>query len=296
MSMFTIKVPASSANIGPGFDSAGIAIGRLLTLKVQPGEDWAFINQSDYLSEVPDYKEHFIYQIADQIARKHGKSLPSAKVIVESEIPLARGMGSSASAIIAGIELANQLAQLDLTDEEKLKYAVEIEGHPDNVAAALFGGFIIAVELDGHTDYMKLPALDLDLVVYIPDFELKTEEARSVLPDAYPRQVAASASAISNLMIAALIEGNYKLAGKMMEQDLFHETYRASLIPRYEEIKKLAKSLGAFATVISGAGPTTISFVPAGKGQEIASKMQALLPGYEVAALNIDDTGLVVQS
>lgn len=292
MSKFTIRVPASSANIGPGFDSAGIAIERYLTLHVAPGEEWKFEHQSPYLPDVPHYEGHFIYQTAKKVAASCGKPLPAAVVTVESEIPLARGMGSSASAIVAGIELANKLAGLGLTDQQKLKHAVDIEGHPDNVAAALYGGFIIAVQMDDQTDCIKLPQLDVDLVVYIPDFELKTEDARKVLPDSYARDTATRASAISNLMIAAFMDGSYELAGKMMEQDLFHETYRAKLIPRYVEIRDKAKSLGAYATVISGAGPTTISFVPAGKGSEVAADMQKLLEGYEVAALKIDQTGL----
>ncbi|WLV25022.1 homoserine kinase [Aciduricibacillus chroicocephali] len=294
MKPFMIKVPASSANIGPGFDSVGIALERYLTLTVTPGEDWEFKHRSPLLPEVPNHEEHFIFKIASKIAAKHGKELSSASISVDTEIPLARGMGSSASAIIAGIELANRLAELDLTAEQKLRHAVQIEGHPDNVAPALFGGFITAVQFEQELDYLILPELDVDLIVYIPDFELKTEDARRVLPDAYPRAVATRASAISSMMIAAFMKGDYNLAGRMMERDLFHETYRARLIPRYDEIKPEARELGAYATVISGAGPTTISFAPSGKGEEIARRMQSLLPDYEIAALRIDTEGLQV--
>jgi len=289
-----IKVPASSANIGPGFDSAGIAIERYLTLTVTPSDEWIFDHQSPLLPDINHYENHFIYKIAKKIAAEYGKELTSARIAVDTEIPLARGMGSSASAIVAAIELANRLAGLDLSDEQKLKHAVKIEGHPDNVAPALFGGFVTAVQIEQDLDYLILPEIDVDLIVYIPSFELKTEDARKVLPDAYPRPVATSASAISSLMIAAFMKGDYELAGKMMERDLFHETYRARLIPRYDEIKREAKANNAYATVISGAGPTTISFVPSGKGEEIARKMQSLLPDYEVASLRIDTEGMKV--
>jgi len=294
MKPFMIKVPASSANIGPGFDSVGIAIERYLTLTVTPGDEWTFDHQSPLLPVVDHYKDHFIYKIAKNIAEEHGKEMASARIAVDTEIPLARGMGSSASAIVAAIELANRLADLNLSDEQKLRHAVKIEGHPDNVAPALFGGFVTAVQIEQDLDYLILPEIDVDLVVYIPSFELKTEDARRVLPDAYPRPVATSASAISSLMIAAFMKGNYELAGKMMERDLFHETYRARLIPRYDEIKREAKAYNAYATVISGAGPTTISFVPSGKGEELARKMQSLLPDYEVVALRIDTEGMKV--
>lgn len=294
MKGFQIKVPASSANIGPGFDSAGIAVKRFLTLNVLPSKEWAFIHESSCLPKVDRYEDHYIYQIAVKTANALNTKLPEASVRVTSEIPLARGLGSSASAIIAGIELANQLCQLQLTDEEKLKFACEIEGHPDNVAAALFGGLIVAVQTEDAIDYVKLPKLDLELVMYIPDFELKTEDARKVLPDSYKRDEATKASAISNLMLTAFLKGDYPLAGKMMERDRFHEPYRAQLIPNFSEIKEKAKSLGAYSTVISGAGPTTISFVPIGTSEEIADKMQKVLPNYEVVALSIDENGLEV--
>lgn len=294
MKKFTIKVPASSANIGPGFDSAGIAVKRFLTLDVLPSKQWAFIHESSCLPTVDSYEDHYIYQIAVKIASAHNKEIPEASVRVTSEIPLARGLGSSASAIIAGIELANQLCDLQLTDDEKLTHACDIEGHPDNVAAALFGGLIVAVQTDESIDYVKLPALELELVLYIPDFELKTEDARKVLPDSYKRDDATKASAISNLMLTAFLKGDYPLAGKMMERDQFHEPFRAKLIPNFSEIKEKAKSLGAYSTVISGAGPTTISFVPIGKSEEIAEKMQSVLPTYEVVSLTICDDGLQI--
>lgn len=296
MSMFTITIPASSANIGPGFDSVGMAVNRYLTLQVEAQDQWEFEHRSPFLPENTNYEEHFIYHVAKQIAEKHGKSLTACKVLVESEIPLARGLGSSASAVVAGIELANQLCGLSLTATEKLKYATEIEGHPDNVAPALFGGFVVtAKSTQEDVDYIKIPTLDLDIVLYIPNVELKTKAARSVLPVEFSRDEATTASGISNVMIASLLANNYALAGKMMEQDQFHEPYRAKLIPNYEMIKQEARKLGAYGTVISGAGPTMISFVPQGKGQEIAEEMGKLLADYDVAPLQIDDQGLQVR-
>lgn len=296
MKGFTIKVPASSANVGPGFDSIGMAINRYLTLSVSESEEWAFEHVSALLPSETNYETHFMYKIAKSIADKHNKTLPTCLVKVDSEIPLARGLGSSASAIVAGIELANQLCDLSLDGDTKLKYAVEIEGHPDNVAPALYGGFTISVqEGDEDTKYIKLPQLDLAVVVYIPDFELKTADARKVLPTEFTMAEATTVSGISNLMVAAFLTGDYELAGDMMERDLFHEKYRAKLIPNYDEIKATAKTAGAFGTVISGAGPTMISFVPKEKAQDIANKLKTLLPTYEVVALNLDYQGLQVK-
>lgn len=296
MSMFTITVPASSANVGPGFDSAGMAINRYLTLTIEKQNKWEFEHLSPFLPTNTDYKGHFIYQVAKQIAEKHETSLPACKVIVDSEIPLARGLGSSASAVVAGIELANQLCELSLSNTEKLQFATEIEGHPDNVAPALFGGLVVATKsVNGQIDFIQIPNLDLDIVLYIPNVELKTKEARSVLPDEFSRDEATNASGVSNVMIAALLTKDYELAGKMMEQDLFHEPYRAKLIPNYEMIKQRAKELGAYGTVISGAGPTMISFVPKGEGQIIAKQMNEVLDNYDVASLQIDYKGLQVK-
>src|SRR5690606_27792016 len=227
--MLEIIVPASSANVGPGFDSAGIALTRYLTIKVKKAEEWKFIHETPLVPEVNHYKNHYIYKIATKVAEWNSCTLPPCHVTMHTEIPLARGLGSSASAIVASIELVNQLCGLNLTEEEKLDFAVKIEGHPDNVAAALLGGFVISVKMGEETKYKKLPKLDMDLVVYIPSFELKTDESRKVLPKQFKMKDAATASAISNLMVSSLLTGDYKLAGKMMESDLFHETYRAKL-------------------------------------------------------------------
>lgn len=292
--MFTIVAPASSANIGPGFDSAGVAVSRYLTLKVEKASKWKFTHTTSLIPELRNYKDHYIYKVATRVAKKYHKQLPPCHVTMDSEIPLARGLGSSASAIVAGIELANQLGKLNLTETDKLKLAVEIEGHPDNVAAALLGGFVVTVKMGEEANYKKLPMITTDLVVYIPNFKLRTEDSRKVLPKNLQMKDAATASGVSNLMISALLTGDYELAGKMMESDIFHESYRAKLIPNYYEIRSKARENGAFGTVISGAGPTMISFVPNGKGKEIAATMQQFLPKYEVAALNLDNEGLRV--
>jgi len=296
MKPFSIRVPASSANLGPGFDSVGLALNLYLTLEVEASNEWEFINHSPHLSADTDYKDNFIYQIANQTAKRHHKELAPCKVIVNSDIPLARGLGSSASAIIAGIELANQVAELSLSLEEKLQYGTEIEKHPDNIAPALFGGVIIASTTDNETNWVKVPDFDVDSLVFIPNVELKTEAARNVLPENFSRSEASTASAISNVLIASLLTGDYQLAGKMMEKDLFHEPYRAELIPHYDEIKKEAKNQGAYGTVISGAGPTMISFVPEKKSQMIADHLKQTFSDYEISVLNIDQTGLQVNS
>ncbi|MFA1820957.1 homoserine kinase [Virgibacillus oceani] len=296
MSSFRITVPASSANIGPAFDSAGLALNLHLTLQVTKAEKWEFEHRSPLLPEPTSHEDHFIYLVAKRIAEQHDKQLAPCSVVMESEIPLARGLGSSASAVIAGIELANQVCSLHLTKEEKLNAATEIEGHPDNVAPALFGGLIISATTEGDNVHsIKLKELDTDLILYIPKIELKTEAAREVIPKAFSKEEAVSANSISNVMIAALITGDYILAGKMMENDLFHEPYRAALIPGYSEIKQMAREFGAYGTVISGAGPSLISFVPKGKGTQIAEQLRLLFKEHQILSLKMDQDGVQVK-
>ncbi|GER71056.1 homoserine kinase [Weizmannia acidilactici] len=296
MNRLTIRVPASTANLGPGFDSVGMALNRFLTLEVYDHDEWVFEQVSPLLPPLPADDDPFILKIARQTADLYHASLAPCRVVVDSEIPLARGLGSSASAVVAGIELANYAGNLGLSPQEKLDLASKIEGHPDNVAASLFGGLIVSAE-HGDGRFEVVPFFDImaDLLLFIPDYELKTEDARKVLPEFYVRKEAVKGSAASNLFIAALIGGQYELAGKMMEQDRFHEPYRIKLIPEFMEIRQLAKSLGAYGTVISGAGPTIISLVPFGRAEAMAETLQAHFPHMSVEAAKIDHTGLVVE-
>lgn len=293
MNSFRIQVPASSANLGPGFDSVGLAVNLYLTLEVTKQDKWEFI--SPVTADDAPYEEHFIYKVAKQTADKYDAALPPCRVEETSSIPLARGLGSSAAAIIAGIEIANQLGKLNLAPDEKLRIATAIEGHPDNVAPALFGGLIISTFVDGDIDWLKINQLDIEFVVFIPQVELKTSDARDVLPEEYSNTEAALASGISNLAFAALVNGDYALAGQMMEKDRFHEPYRKKLIPNYNRIREEAKKLGAYGTVISGAGPTMIALVPSGAGQDLRQHMERMLPSYRLEFLKVDEDGLKVR-
>ncbi|API92791.1 MULTISPECIES: homoserine kinase [unclassified Virgibacillus] len=297
MKPFSLSVPASSANIGPGFDSLGLAVDLYLNLTVSANNTWGIDQQSEMLPAFNNYKEHFIYQVANQTAALYGKELPACYMTINSAIPLARGLGSSASAIVAGIELANQCCQLGLSSNEKLQLATEREGHPDNVAAALLGGLVVtAYNDDKSIDVCKINQLNIDILVFIPQEELKTDVSRQVLPEVYSRSQAAKAGSIGNVFIAALMNENYELAGKMMEKDIFHEPFRAKLIAKYDAIKRMTKELGAYGTVISGAGPTMLSFFPKGTGAAIKQKLQNTFSSYHIQQREIDFTGVRVET
>ncbi|MFD1336836.1 homoserine kinase [Oceanobacillus iheyensis] len=293
MTPFGISVPASSGNVGPGFDSTGLALGLYLHLHVEGANSIQFYSDG----ESTPTENHFIWNIAENIANKHGIRLPACKVQETNEIPLARGLGSSASAIVAGIELANQLGNLHLTPEQKLQYGTEIEGHPDNVAPSIYGGLVISTVLEKEIEHIQLRDINVDIVAYIPNIELKTSVSRNCLPDSYNRDYAAKASAISNLTIAALYSKDYKLAGKLMEEDLFHEPFRSELIPNFAYIREEAKKYGAFGTILSGAGPTMLSIIPKGNGPTLQNNMStlSLLADYQVKYIPIDYQGISIQ-
>ncbi|GAB4075168.1 homoserine kinase [Barrientosiimonas marina] len=293
MTPFRIVVPASSANLGPGFDSLGLALSLYLTVDVSASDAWEIEQHSAYLPEQVDAYDHLIVSAARETAAHWHEQLPPCHLSMQSDIPLARGLGSSASAIVAGIELADRVCCLSLTADEKLQLGASIEGHPDNIAPAVMGGLVISAAADGVAERVLLPVPDVETVLAIPGEALTTEAARDVLPAVYTREQAASASAISNVLVAALAAGDYARAGRMMEQDLFHEPYRQAMLPHYETIRSEAGAHGAYGTVISGAGPAMISFLPEGKGDSLVSRLQDRLPDYQVMRLKPDPNGVL---
>ncbi|ETI67802.1 homoserine kinase [Neobacillus vireti] len=288
---FIIKVPASSANLGPGFDSMGVALDLYLTLEVEVSHRWEFLSVTDELQQLPKDETHFIGQIALQIAEKYDRVLSPCKVKMESEIPLARGLGSSAAAIVAGIELADAVGNLNLTQKEKLLLATELEGHPDNVGASLYGGLVIGCYRQNEVDMLSFTNLPFEMAVVIPPETLLTKDSREVLPLAFSRNEAVQASSTANLLVAALLSENWELAGKMMGQDLFHQPYRKPLVLGFQEIERAAKLSGAFGTALSGAGPTVICFTEKEKGRQLSLDLQAIFPEMTVKPLQIDHFG-----
>lgn len=289
-----IKVPASTANLGPGFDSIGLAVSLYLTLEVEKSGAWHFKAGTKDMEQFPSDSSHLICKVATQVAKKKHKYLSPCKVLVKNEIPLARGLGSSAAAIVAGIELANIIARLELTKQEKLLFATEWEGHPDNVGACLFGGLVIGSYQQKQVDLLSYPNPLFELVAVIPKEELLTKVAREVLPTTFYYEEAIQASAIANLLIAALLTENWELAGKMMERDLFHQPYRKLFIPQYSKIEKIARCHGAFGVALSGAGPTVICFTEKGKGTALVHILQQDFPIMEVKQLSVENRGSFV--
>ncbi|MCM3568265.1 homoserine kinase [Neobacillus mesonae] len=286
-----IKVPASTANLGPGFDSIGLALNLYLTLDVEKSDQWEFVSSNQELTDLPNGEQHFIAKTALGVAEKYGKVLSPFKVKLESEIPLARGLGSSASAIVAGIELVDLGLGLGLSKEDKLLLATELEGHPDNVGASIYGGLVVGCYQNQEVDMLSFANLPFEAVVAIPQEILLTKDSRGVLPKDFSRAEAIAASSTANLLVAALVSKNWELAGKMMERDRFHQPYRRPLIPFYEDVEQEAKKNGAFGTALSGAGPSVICFAEKGKGEKLAQVLQQSFSNMTVKLLQVDYQG-----
>lgn len=286
-----IIVPATSANVGPGFDSVGIAVSKYLTIDVlEAQENWWI--EHDLGEEIPSDEENLLLQTALQVAA----DLPSHRLKMTSEVPLARGLGSSSSVIVAGIELANQLGKLALSDEDKLEIATKIEGHPDNVAPAIFGNLVVASYVDQQTNHLVLPFPECALVAFVPNYELKTSDSRNVLPSEWTYKEAVAASSIANVAIAALAKGDLRVAGKAIEADRFHERYRQQLVTEFPQVKEVAHQHDAYATYLSGAGPTIMTLLPVEHAETFAKDLESKDLNGQVFSLKIDTTGVKVEA
>ena len=285
-----ITVPATSANVGPGFDSVGIAVSKYLTIDVlEAQENWWI--EHDLGEEIPSDEENLLLQTALQVA----SDLPPHRLKMTSEVPLARGLGSSSSVIVAGIELANQLGKLSLSDENKLEIATKIEGHPDNVAPAIFGNLVVASYVDQQTNHLVLPFPECALVAFVPNYELKTSDSRNVLPSEWTYKEAVAASSIANVAIAALAKGDLRVAGKAIEADRFHESYRQQLVAEFPQVKEVAHQHDAYATYLSGAGPTIMTLLPVEHAEAFAKDIESKGLNGQVFSLKIDTTGVKVE-
>lgn len=260
MTSFTVRAPASSANLGPGFDSLGLSVPLYTTLRVTPQSTTEVVPMGAGLESTPHDESNYVYRAMLLAAKRAGQPLPHARIEIESDVPLARGLGSSAAALVAGIVAGNELLGTPLTPEMVLDVAAREEGHPDNVAPALFGGIVVATLDKLGTHYVRLdPPAHLAVTVLIPDFELSTSKARAVLPKEYSRADAVHALSHAALLAAALSVGRLDLLRHAM-QDYIHQIWRAPLVPGLSDILEEAHKHGALGAALSGAGPTVLCF------------------------------------
>jgi homoserine kinase len=298
---FTIRAPASSANLGPGFDSLGLSLPLFTTLRVTPQAMTEVVPLGPELEGTPADTTNYVYRAMKLAAKRAGRELPPARIEITTEVPLARGLGSSAAALIAGIVAGNELLGRPLDESAVLDVAAREEGHPDNVAPALFGGIVVATLDRLGTHYVRLdPPAHLGVTVLIPDFELSTSKARAVLPKEYSRADAVHALSHAALLAAALAQGRLDLLRHAM-QDYIHQIWRAPLVPGLSDILEEAHRYGALGAALSGAGPTVLCFHDT---REETGRLHAYLHGVmnknglsgRVLDLGIETGGTVVET
>ncbi|WP_426350034.1 homoserine kinase [Alloiococcus sp. CFN-8] len=258
--MIEIKVPASTANLGPGFDTLGAALNLYNSFFLEESGDSLIITGCP--KEFSD-ENNLVIKAMKYTANKYHKLLPAGiKLHIDSQVPLSRGLGSSSTCIVAGVFAAAELLKLPLTREDILIIASEIEGHPDNVAPAILGGIVTATYKDCNIYYDNIPlSKDIKFIALIPEFELSTALSRSVLPHTVERSDGIFNINRVSLLIAALATGKLENLPVACE-DRLHQPYRAKLIPDYEPVVKKCWEYNASAVFLSGAGPTILVLVP----------------------------------
>jgi homoserine kinase len=264
MSWYSLKVPASSANLGPGFDALGLALGVYLTCRFRRSDVLEIHAEGRDAEQIPSGPDNLIWQTAVTVARSLRMEMPTIELHVRNDIPLGKGMGSSAAALTAGVVIADLLLDLRWKPLRILDEAARLEGHPDNVAPCTLGSIVAsAIDSGGVTRAVRLDLPQrFGLAVVVPDFDLPTSKARSVLPSTYSREDAVFNVQRAALLVAALAAGSTSPFPAALE-DRFHQPYREALVPGLHEILRL-RAPGLLGCALSGAGPSILVFYERG--------------------------------
>jgi homoserine kinase len=300
MSAFLVTVPATTANLGPGFDCLGAALGLYNHFSFSPADSMTIQVQGSEAARVSREADNLLYQSFARFYAHLGRNVPGVALSISLGVPLARGLGSSATAIVGGLVGANLLAGTPLSSSDLLDLAIAIEGHPDNVVPAFLGGCQLTVGERGNRQICQVPWQEnIVPILGIPDFELSTEAARAVLPASYSRAAAIFNVAHLGLLLRGLETGNAAWLGKALEDEI-HQPYRQALIPGYAQVKQAAIEAGAYGLVISGAGPTLLALSDRSLVSTVREAMQKTWEqaGIKstVQALDLDTQGVKVQS
>ncbi|HBJ2609031.1 homoserine kinase [Clostridium botulinum] len=294
--MVEVRVPATSANIGPGFDCLGVAVNIYNKFFVEEIEDGLiFEGCADKFKN----ENNLIYVAMKKCFDKIGYKPTGLRIKIESDIPVSRGLGSSAACVVGGIVSANELAGGALNKKELLDLAVEVEGHPDNVNPAFCGGMTASISDNREVIYSKVKVSEgIKFCALIPDFTLSTEKARAVLPKSIDYKDGIFNVGRTALMISALNNGDFHLI-KYACKDKLHQDYRAKLIENFYSIKEECEKLNSLGVFLSGAGPTIMVMLKEEDkrfSKNIKSFLETLKNKWEVRELKIDKLGTVVNN
>ena len=307
----TVKVPATSANLGPGFDCLGLALPIYNTITIEEtvlpgtGIEINLLSEDDIYDEmifdnVPKDENSIIYKAIQMLYNSIGQEPSELKINVQSQIPITRGLGSSASVVVGALFAANKLLGSPADTTALLSIATEVEGHPDNVAPAILGGFVLASQEDDGsilTEKLNWPE-EWDITVCIPEFELSTNIARSVLPENVPMQDAVFNAKHLAMLVQAVSTKDEKLM-KAALHDKLHQPYREKLIPGMKEIMEAFKHEdGVLGCVLSGAGPSMLVISHKYDLDNIKSIVREIWEGQsiktEVRTMKIEEQGAII--
>jgi len=259
--MIRVQVPATTANLGPGFDCLGMALQLYNSVEVSVSPAGLHI---DVLGEgggdIPRDEKNMVYQAAVKVFKHMNMPVPGMRFRLTNNIPVSRGLGSSTAAIVGGMIAANIISGHKLSTKEIINLAYGIEEHPDNIAASVLGGIVVAVHAEGEVKCQKIPVpANMKAVVTIPDFALPTKTSREALPQQVPiGDVVFNLGRIA-LLISALYTGDLNMIGTAME-DRIHQPYRMSFVPGIKKVFAAAKLAGAKGIALSGSGPAIIAY------------------------------------
>lgn len=293
------RIPASTTNLGPGFDVLGLALQLYSTVELEETESGREVIVAGIdADKIPATLENISLQAAELIFKRSGNQPKGLRLILTNGIPAIRGLGGSGSAILGGLLTANLLCGEPFSRSELLNFAYKFDGHPDNVAASLLGSLVVSVMDSDVVHTLKLDCgTDLHVVAAIPDFPLPTKEARQVLPKSVKFNDAVFNVSRSALLVAAVATGNFRMLSRAMD-DRLHQPYRIPLIPGYDEIAEAATQAGALSVALSGAGPTVAAYCTTAM-DEVAEKMSQAFARHHIACdvkiLPVDATGATVQ-
>lgn len=287
VSCVTVTVPATTANLGPGFDCIGAALTLYNEFKFNRLDEGGVIISATgaEAEKVKTDESNLVYQAFVTFYQHLQQTPPLVKIEIKMDVPLARGLGSSATAIVGGLVGANLLAGEPYLRSQVMKLAITMEGHPDNVVPALLGGCRLAAKSDNAWEICEIPWHNHVVpVVAIPDFELSTKEARQVLPTQVSRADAIFNTAHLGLLLRGLETANSNWL-KAALQDKLHQPYRKALIPGYDAVNSAAVEEGAYGMVISGAGPTLLALTDELHSQAVAAAMAAAWKQQGITAI-----------
>ncbi len=291
----SVKVPATTANLGAGFDCIGAALSLYNQFTFTLADALSIVAKGAEASRVDLSSENLAYQAFIKVFDRLQRPIPGIKLEIDLEVPLARGLGSSATAIVGGLLGGNGIAGFPLSPAEIMEMAIAMEGHPDNVVPALIGGCRLAASYGEQWEICDIPwHSTIAPVVAIPNFELSTAEARQVLPATYSRADTVFNISHLALLMRGLETGNSQWV-KAGLVDRIHQPYRQKLIQGYTEVEQAAVAAGAYGLVISGAGPTLLALVDESRASQVVQAMSAAwqIMGIEpiVQILQLDVAG-----